>query len=238
MRVLLVAPWYSTVYHVTPSSSILYLFQFFFHFSQKLSILERVRLPNARPSVGMGKKLTGNAESIEESPSKEPKPAGFSNRERFRTAFRMKAYTLRQSSEGMRLKAMTIQIKGLVWSLRFSLQVWSLGQDHHINTLRFSNAQSYITVLFYFVRFRSPGRPSLRGAGLPPRHPHGGDDPHAETGHQGSEVRNFKCTFHDGLCSFKVTMIQHLELCFVHELWSFESVMWLDRFWSNLTKFF
>ncbi|KAM9349397.1 potassium voltage-gated channel subfamily KQT member 3 [Symphorus nematophorus] len=65
--------------------------------SQKLSILERVRLPNARPSVGMGKKL--NADSIEESPSKEPKPAGFSNRERFRTAFRMKAYTLRQSSE-------------------------------------------------------------------------------------------------------------------------------------------
>ncbi|KAM7379819.1 hypothetical protein PAMP_005341 [Pampus punctatissimus] len=66
---------------------------------QKLSLLERVRLPNARPSVGMGKKLTGNADSIEESPSKEPKPAGFSNRERFRTAFRMKAYTLRQSSE-------------------------------------------------------------------------------------------------------------------------------------------
>uniref|UniRef100_A0A7N8X9E6 Potassium voltage-gated channel, KQT-like subfamily, member 3 n=1 Tax=Mastacembelus armatus TaxID=205130 RepID=A0A7N8X9E6_9TELE len=67
--------------------------------SQKLSLLERVRLPNARLSVGTGKKLIGNAESIEESPSKEPKPAGFSNRERFRTAFRMKAYTLRQSSE-------------------------------------------------------------------------------------------------------------------------------------------
>ncbi|XP_041848389.1 potassium voltage-gated channel subfamily KQT member 3 [Melanotaenia boesemani] len=68
-------------------------------FSQKLSLLERVRLPNARPSVGMAKKLAGNADSIEESPSKEPKPAGFSNRERFRTAFRMKAYTLRQNSE-------------------------------------------------------------------------------------------------------------------------------------------
>uniref|UniRef100_A0AAQ5Z0M3 Potassium voltage-gated channel, KQT-like subfamily, member 3 n=1 Tax=Amphiprion ocellaris TaxID=80972 RepID=A0AAQ5Z0M3_AMPOC len=68
-------------------------------FSQKLSLLERVRLPTARPSVGSGKKLSGNAESIEDSPSKEPKPAGFSNRERFRTAFRMKAYTLRQSSE-------------------------------------------------------------------------------------------------------------------------------------------
>ncbi|XP_077956096.1 potassium voltage-gated channel subfamily KQT member 3 [Gasterosteus aculeatus] len=67
--------------------------------SQKLSLLERVRLPNARPSIGTGKRLTGHTDSIEESPSKEPKPAGFSNRERFRTAFRMKAYTLRQSSE-------------------------------------------------------------------------------------------------------------------------------------------
>ncbi|XP_054452367.1 potassium voltage-gated channel subfamily KQT member 3 [Anoplopoma fimbria] len=67
--------------------------------SQKLSLLERVRLPNARPSVGSGRRLTGHTDSIEESPSKEPKPAGFSNRERFRTAFRMKAYTLRQSSE-------------------------------------------------------------------------------------------------------------------------------------------
>ena len=82
------------------SYSTLHLFYFFFNFSQKLSILERVRLPNARPSVGTTKRLTGNADSIEESPSKEPKPAGFSNRERFRTAFRMKAYTLRQSSEG------------------------------------------------------------------------------------------------------------------------------------------
>ncbi|KAM8850448.1 potassium voltage-gated channel subfamily KQT member 3 isoform 2-T2 [Spinachia spinachia] len=67
--------------------------------SQKLSLLERVRLPNARPSIGTGRRLTGHTDSIEESPSKEPKPAGFSNRERFRTAFRMKAYTLRQSSE-------------------------------------------------------------------------------------------------------------------------------------------
>ncbi|KAK5860452.1 hypothetical protein PBY51_021927 [Eleginops maclovinus] len=67
--------------------------------SQKLSLLERVRLPNARQSIGSGKRLMGPSESIEESPSKEPKPAGFSNRERFRTAFRMKAYTLRQSSE-------------------------------------------------------------------------------------------------------------------------------------------
>uniref|UniRef100_H2LQ97 Potassium voltage-gated channel subfamily Q member 3 n=1 Tax=Oryzias latipes TaxID=8090 RepID=H2LQ97_ORYLA len=66
---------------------------------QKLSLLERVRLSNTRPSVGMGKRLMGNADSVEDSPSKESKPAGFSNRERFRTAFRMKAYTLRQSSE-------------------------------------------------------------------------------------------------------------------------------------------
>uniref|UniRef100_A0A3P9IBH0 Potassium voltage-gated channel, KQT-like subfamily, member 3 n=1 Tax=Oryzias latipes TaxID=8090 RepID=A0A3P9IBH0_ORYLA len=69
------------------------------NFSQKLSLLERVRLSNTRPSVGMGKRLMGNADSVEDSPSKESKPAGFSNRERFRTAFRMKAYTLRQSSE-------------------------------------------------------------------------------------------------------------------------------------------
>ncbi|XP_028987115.1 potassium voltage-gated channel subfamily KQT member 3 [Betta splendens] len=67
--------------------------------SQKLSLLERVRLPNARLSVGTGRKLMGTAECVEDSPSKEAKPAGFSNRERFRTAFRMKANTLRQSSE-------------------------------------------------------------------------------------------------------------------------------------------
>ncbi|XP_067109005.1 potassium voltage-gated channel subfamily KQT member 3 [Osmerus mordax] len=68
--------------------------------SQKLTLLERVRLPSSRQSIGRGKPIMpGNADSIEESPSKEAKPAGFSNRERFRTAFRMKAYTLRQSSE-------------------------------------------------------------------------------------------------------------------------------------------
>ncbi|XP_013877460.1 potassium voltage-gated channel subfamily KQT member 3 [Austrofundulus limnaeus] len=65
--------------------------------SQKVSLLERVRQSNPRPSVVMSKKPL--AESVEDSPSKEPKPAGFSNRERFRTAFRMKASTLRQSSE-------------------------------------------------------------------------------------------------------------------------------------------
>ncbi|KAM6954049.1 potassium voltage-gated channel subfamily KQT member 3 [Aplochiton taeniatus] len=66
--------------------------------SQKLTLLERVRLPNTRQSIGRIK-VPGTSDSIEESPSKEPKPAGFSNRERFRTAFRMRAYTLRQSSE-------------------------------------------------------------------------------------------------------------------------------------------
>ncbi|KAL4623374.1 potassium voltage-gated channel subfamily KQT member 3 isoform X1 [Arapaima gigas] len=69
--------------------------------SQKLSLLERVRLSNPRAAAMVkGKLLTPvNSETIEEGPSKEPKPAGFSNRERFRTAFRMKAYALRQSSE-------------------------------------------------------------------------------------------------------------------------------------------
>ncbi|XP_054603046.2 potassium voltage-gated channel subfamily KQT member 3 [Nothobranchius furzeri] len=67
--------------------------------SQKVSLLERVRQSNVRPSVGMSRKPVGNAETTEESPSKDSKPAGFSNRERFRTAFRMKAYSLRQSSE-------------------------------------------------------------------------------------------------------------------------------------------
>ncbi|XP_029687484.1 potassium voltage-gated channel subfamily KQT member 3 isoform X1 [Takifugu rubripes] len=64
--------------------------------SQKLSILERVRLPSTRPPPVGGRKLTGTGDAIEESPSR---AAGFSNRERLRTAFRMRAYTLRQSSE-------------------------------------------------------------------------------------------------------------------------------------------
>ncbi|KAL0201314.1 hypothetical protein M9458_004501, partial [Cirrhinus mrigala] len=78
---------------------------------QKLSLLERVRLSTPRPSTVRARvmmpaanpeSVSGNcgpAEAVEESPSKEGKPAGFSNRERFRTAFRMKAYALRQSSE-------------------------------------------------------------------------------------------------------------------------------------------
>uniref|UniRef100_A0A8C9SJ93 Potassium voltage-gated channel subfamily Q member 3 n=1 Tax=Scleropages formosus TaxID=113540 RepID=A0A8C9SJ93_SCLFO len=69
--------------------------------SQKLSLLERVRLSNPRAAAVVKGKLLApvNPDTIEEGPSKEPKPAGFSNRERFRTAFRMKAYALRQSSE-------------------------------------------------------------------------------------------------------------------------------------------
>ncbi|XP_061549680.1 potassium voltage-gated channel subfamily KQT member 3 [Phycodurus eques] len=72
--------------------------------SQKMTLLDRVRLPNARPTMAAvavvaSRKMAANAEALEDSPSKEPKPAGFSNRERFRTAFRMRAATLRQSSE-------------------------------------------------------------------------------------------------------------------------------------------
>lgn len=57
-------------------------------------------MPSGNPGSGAGN--GGPTEAAEESPSKEAKPAGFSNRERFRTAFRMKAYSLRQSSEGTR----------------------------------------------------------------------------------------------------------------------------------------
>lgn len=135
---------------------------FFFHFSQKLSLLERVRLPNARLSVGTGKRLMGNAECAEESPSKEPKPAGFSNRERFRTAFRMKANTLRQSSEG------TSREKRC-W---LAVGVWIIDLWYHL-----------------CFRRRRSGRSSLRGAGFPSRHPPGGDDPHTEAGYQSSQVR-------------------------------------------------
>ncbi|XP_056600305.1 potassium voltage-gated channel subfamily KQT member 3 isoform X1 [Triplophysa dalaica] len=74
--------------------------------SQKLSLLDRVRLSTPRPSTVRARVMMPStnpenvpAEAAEESPSKEGKPAGFSNRDRFRTAFRMKAYTLRQSSE-------------------------------------------------------------------------------------------------------------------------------------------
>ncbi|RXM32911.1 Potassium voltage-gated channel subfamily KQT member 3 [Acipenser ruthenus] len=65
-----------------------------------MSLLERVRLSNPRTATIKGKLITPlNADAIEDSPSKESKAGAFSNRERFRTAFRMKAYAFRQSSE-------------------------------------------------------------------------------------------------------------------------------------------
>ncbi|CAL8277397.1 unnamed protein product [Lota lota] len=90
---------------------------------RKPGLLERVRLPNARPSISVARRSLpsgnpgggnpGNADGIEESPSKDPKPAGFSNRERFRTAFRMKAYALRQSSEdGVALADPSLEERG------------------------------------------------------------------------------------------------------------------------------
>lgn len=69
--------------------------------SQKLGLLDRVRLSNPRGSNTKGKLFTPlNVDAIEESPPKEPKPVGLNNKERFRTAFRMKAYAFWQSSEG------------------------------------------------------------------------------------------------------------------------------------------
>uniref|UniRef100_A0A8C4KUX1 Potassium voltage-gated channel subfamily Q member 3 n=1 Tax=Dromaius novaehollandiae TaxID=8790 RepID=A0A8C4KUX1_DRONO len=63
--------------------------------SQKLGLLDRVRGTNTK-----GKLFTPlNVDAIEESPSKEPKNVGLNNKERFRTAFRMKAYAFWQSSE-------------------------------------------------------------------------------------------------------------------------------------------
>lgn len=138
------------------------------HLSQKVSLLERVRNSNARPSLGMVRKPTLNAESIEESPSKEPKPAGFSNRERFRTAFRMKAYTLRQSAEGQSADRRTTSPPAV--SLLYGVCCLS-------------------------SRYWRPCRPGLRGPGLPARDPPGGDDPDAETGHQGSQVRSNRSHF-------------------------------------------
>ncbi|XP_048364189.1 potassium voltage-gated channel subfamily KQT member 3 isoform X2 [Sphaerodactylus townsendi] len=63
--------------------------------SQKLGLLDRVRGTNTK-----GKLFTPlNVDAIEESPSKEPKNVALNNRERFRTAFRMKAYAFWQTSE-------------------------------------------------------------------------------------------------------------------------------------------
>uniref|UniRef100_A0A8D0L5H8 Potassium voltage-gated channel subfamily Q member 3 n=1 Tax=Sphenodon punctatus TaxID=8508 RepID=A0A8D0L5H8_SPHPU len=63
--------------------------------SQKLGLLDRVRGTNTK-----GKLFTPlNVDAIEESPSKEPKNVGLNNKDRFRTAFRMKAYAFWQTSE-------------------------------------------------------------------------------------------------------------------------------------------
>ncbi|XP_078541678.1 potassium voltage-gated channel subfamily KQT member 3 [Lissotriton helveticus] len=68
--------------------------------SQKWNLLDRVRLSNPRGSSPKGKSFSPlNIDGIEESPSKEPKNVALTNKERFRTALRMKAYAFWQSSE-------------------------------------------------------------------------------------------------------------------------------------------
>ncbi|KAM4689431.1 potassium voltage-gated channel subfamily KQT member 3 [Discoglossus pictus] len=68
--------------------------------SQKWSLLDRVRLSNPRGTSPKSKTFSPlNVENVEESPSKDPKNIGLSNKERFRTALRMKAYAFWQSSE-------------------------------------------------------------------------------------------------------------------------------------------
>lgn len=136
--------------------------------SQKMTLLERVRLPNARPTmaavaVAAGRKMAANAEAPEESPSKEPKPAGFSNRERFRTAFRMRASTLRQSSEG------------------------TAGKKSAAGALIVIGVAS-ITAMKCCGRCSGTCGGGHGGAWLPARHPVGGDDPHAQVSHQGRQV--------------------------------------------------
>lgn len=77
-----------------------------YFFSQKLGLLDRVRGTNTK-----GKLFTPlNVDAIEESPSKEPKTVALNNRERFRTAFRMKAYAFWQSSEGKRFTLISVLI--------------------------------------------------------------------------------------------------------------------------------
>ncbi|KAM4705562.1 potassium voltage-gated channel subfamily KQT member 3 isoform 2-T2 [Rhinophrynus dorsalis] len=70
------------------------------YFSQKWSLLDRVRLSNPRGTSPKAKTFSPlNIDSVEESPSKEAKNIGLTNKERFRTALRMKAYAFWQSSE-------------------------------------------------------------------------------------------------------------------------------------------
>ncbi|XP_062409032.1 potassium voltage-gated channel subfamily KQT member 3 [Sardina pilchardus] len=58
---------------------------------------KRARVPARLGSVR--ERLLSSSALVHSGSSEPNKPAGFSNRERFRTAFRMRAYTLRQSSE-------------------------------------------------------------------------------------------------------------------------------------------
>ncbi|XP_069588039.1 potassium voltage-gated channel subfamily KQT member 3 [Ranitomeya imitator] len=68
--------------------------------SQRWSLLDRVRLSNPRGNSPKAKTFSPLiTEGVEESPSKEPKNIALSNKERFRTALRMKAYAFWQSSE-------------------------------------------------------------------------------------------------------------------------------------------
>ncbi|KAM9308907.1 potassium voltage-gated channel subfamily KQT member 3 [Gastrophryne carolinensis] len=71
-----------------------------FPHSQRWSLLDRVRLSNPRGTSPKAKTFSPlNVDGTEESPSKEPKNMGVSNKDRFRTALRMKAYAFWQSSE-------------------------------------------------------------------------------------------------------------------------------------------
>ncbi|KAM8966188.1 potassium voltage-gated channel subfamily KQT member 3 isoform 1-T1 [Pelodytes ibericus] len=68
--------------------------------SQKWSLLDRVRLSNPRGTSPKSKTFSPlNIDGAEESPSKDAKNIGLTNKERFRTALRMKAYAFWQSSE-------------------------------------------------------------------------------------------------------------------------------------------
>ncbi|XP_075067801.1 potassium voltage-gated channel subfamily KQT member 3 [Mixophyes fleayi] len=68
--------------------------------SQRWSLLDRVRLSNPRGTSPKAKTFSPlNIDGVEDSPSKEPKNLGLTNKERFRTALKMKAYAFWQSSE-------------------------------------------------------------------------------------------------------------------------------------------
>lgn len=64
----------------------------------------------------------------------------------------------------------------------------------------------------------SPGRSSLRGERFSRRHPDGGDDPNAETGHQGSQVSSLRahrtCHRSSILRENIISFILEIRLCF------------------------